>query len=408
MQKSLSSLLFLLPLAGISQNMQDQKVTVKYKQLPLVNINDGSFTYQVVSDMPYLQKNQDSLAWYELSKQNYIKEVESALDVWRQQQNGNGDRAYWAQMASYESQVNAGVANAVMPQPPAKAPFVFNKPYPKPPFLLKEINASSVAAGVNIDGFRQQQDAGVKITLVWNGFERGLVKENKTGVGAAIRYKYEVLYRHRVNIKVEVPGKGLVMNESIVETDEYKKYTTGEYKTKGDFKLWWMDNEQTFWTQRQDEIVVQHMAIISAYLNDKLGYPNKQRTIEIYTVKSKDFDYGDYLQAYTAAQDGFLKVEYGASRDAEVKQKLQEAINLWNEALKGSNINDKKARIDRTVTAATYINMAQAYCWMGDYSNCELNCNKALGVDVGKYNREARPLLEFVRSQKQRAEAANR
>lgn len=405
MQKSLAALLFLFPLVGFSQNMQDQKVTIKYKQLPLVNINDGSSMYAVAVETPYLQKNQDSLAFYELSKQNYLNEVQASLETWRQQQSGNGDRAYWAQMANYENQVNAGVTNAVMPQPAPKAPFTFSKPYPKAPFLLKEINSSSIMAGIKIDGMTQSASAPVKITLVWNGFEKGMIKENKTGTGPTTKYKYDILYRHRVNIKVEVPGKGLVINESLVETDEYKKFTTNEYKTKGDFKLWWFDNEKTFWEQRQDEIVMQHVAVINTYLNEKVGYPNKQRTIEIYTVKSKDFDYGDYLNAYTTAQDGFLKVEYGAAKDAEVKQKLQAAISIWETALKESNINDKKARIDRTVTAATYINMAQAYCWMGDYVNCELNCNKALGVDVGKYNREARPLLEFVRNQKQRAEA---
>lgn len=406
MQKYLAALLFLLPCVVSAQNMQDQKITVKYKQLPLVNINDGSYMYSVAVEMPYLQKNQDSLAFYELSKQNYLAEVQSALENWRLQQNGNGDRAYWAQMANYENQVNAGVTNAQIPQLAPKLPFTFNKPYPKAPFLLKEINGSSIAAGIKIDGFTQSQSAPVKITLVWNGFEKGIIKENKTGTGPTTKYRYDILYRHRVSIKVEVPGKGLVINEAVAEAEEFKKFTTSEYKTKADFKLWWLDNEQTFWNQRQDEIVMQHVAVINSWLNEKAGYPKKQRTIEIYTVKSKDYDYGDYLQAYTAAQDGLLKVEYGESKTAEVNQKLQEAINIWNTALLSSDLNNKKARIDRTVTAATYINLAQAYCWMGDYINCEINCNKALGVDVGKYNREARPLLEFVRIQKQRAEAA--
>lgn len=405
MQKYLAPVLFLFPFSLFSQNMQDQKITVKYKQLPLVNINDGSNMYSVAVETPYLQKNQDSLAFYELSKQNYLNEVQAALENWRLQQTGAGDRVYWAQMANYENQVNAGVTNAPMPQLPPQAPFTFTKPYPKAPFMLKEVNGSSVIAGIKIDGMTQSASAPVKITLVWNGFEKGMMKENKTGTGPTTKYRYEVLYRHRVNIKVEVPGKGLVINEPLMEAEEYKKFTTSEFKTKGDFRLWWMDNEKTFWEQRQDEIVMQHVALINAYLNNKVGYPNKQRTIEIYTVKSKDFDYGDYMNAYKVAQDGFLKVEYGAAKDAEVKQKLQEAINIWNEALKSSDINNKKARIDRTVTAASYINLAQAYCWMGDYVNCEINCNKALGVDVGKYNREARPLLEFVRDQKARAEA---
>lgn len=404
MQKSLYAFLFLLPTFASAQNIQDQRVTIKYKQLPAVNINDGSLMYSVAIETPFLQKNQDSMAYYELTKQNYLKEVEASLETWRMQNSG-GDRNYWAQMANYENQVNAGVAGLTMPQPSAGQPFVFTKPYPKKPFLLKELTASSIQAGIKIEGFKQSQDAPVKITLTWNGFERGKVIENKTGTGPTTKYKFDIQYRHRVNIKIEVPGKGIVVNEAIAATDEFRRYTTSEYKTKGDFKLWWLDNEATFWDQRQSEIVMQHVETINAYLNEKVGYPNKQRTIEVFTVKSKDFDYGDYLSAFTAAQDGYLKVEYGDSKAADVKQKLQQAIDTWNKALLESDINNRKARIDAHVTAATYINLANAYCWMGDYVNAELSCNKALGVDIGKYNRDARPLIEFIRFQKQRAEA---
>ena len=404
MQKSLSALLFLLPVIGVSQVMQDQKATVKYVQLPQVKINDGSKMYSVIVETPFLQKNQDSLAQYELTKQNYMAEVQTALENWRMQSSG-GDRNYWAQMAAYENQVNAGTPGAVMPQQMPTSAFVFNKPYPKKPFLLKEVNGPSVMAGIRIEGFNQQQDAPVKITLVWNGFERGPIKENKTGVGPAIRYKYEIQYRHRITLKIDVPGKGLVVNENIAETEGFRVYTTPEFKTKGDYKLWWIDNEATFWDQRQSEIVMQHVATINNYLNEKVGYPKKAYGLEIHTVKkSKDFDYTDLMNAWTSAQDGFLKVEY-ADRDAEVKQKLQAAVDIWNKALLESNVNERKTRIDKEVTAAIYVNLGQAYLWMGDYVNAELSCNKALGVDFGRYNREARPMIDFIRFQKARWEA---
>lgn len=403
MQKTFTAFLFLLPGFIFAQSIQDQKVTIKYTQLPSININDGSGQYSVAIETPYLQRNQDSLNNYELAKSAYMKEVEAALENWRLQSSG-GDRNYWAQMANYETQVNNGVQGLTMPQPSGAAPFVFNKPYPRKPFLLKEINASSVIAGVNIEGLKQNNDAPVKITLIWNGFEKGQIRENKSGTGPTTKYKFDIQYRHRINVKIEVPGKGIVLNEMISGTDGYSQTTTGEFKTKADFRLWWIDNENSFWEQRQQEIVMQHMNAVNSYLNDKVGYPKRSRTIEVFTMKSKDYDYGDYLKAFTAAQDGYLKVEY-KDKAAESKQKLQEAITIWETALKESDINNRKARIDAHVTAATYINVANAYCWMGDYVNCELNCNKALGVDIGKYNRDARPLIEFARYMKQRAEA---
>ena len=404
MKKLLTPFVFLLPVIVLAQRVQDQKITVNYTQQPLVKINDGSNQYALIIETPYLQKNQDSLANYELAKQNYMKEVEIALENWRMQ-SGGGDRNYWAQMANYENQINNGATGITPPTPSTGgAPFVFSKPYPKKPFLLKEINASSISAGINIEGMKQNNDAPVKITLTWTGFEKGPMKENKTGTGPTTRYKFDFQYRNKINVKVEVPGKGIVLNEVVTGTDGYLNYSTPEFKTKGDFKVWWIDNGANFWEQRQNEIVTQHVATINNYLNDKVGYPKRATSFDTHTIKSKDFDYSDYMTAYTAAQDGFLKVQY-ADKAADVKQKLQEAINIWEKNLKESNLNDRKAKIDAHVTAATYMNCAWAYCWMGDYTNCELNCNKALGIDIGAYNREARSLIEFTRVMRTRAEA---
>ncbi|HLP12241.1 MAG TPA: hypothetical protein VK177_09955 [Flavobacteriales bacterium] len=405
MNKSLYALLFLLPATGISQTMQDHKAIVKYKQLPAVNINDGSNMYSVVVETPFLQKNQDSMALYELTKQNYMKEVETALDNWRLQNSGAGDRNYWAQMAAYEKAVNAGTPPPQMPQQAPAAAFVFNKPYPKKPFLLKEVNAASVTAGIKIEGLTQQADAPVKITLVWNGFEKGPIKENKTGTGALTKYKYEIQYRHRITLKIDVPGKGLVVNENIPDMEGYRVYNTSEFATKGDFKLWWIDNEASFWEQRQNELVMQHVATINNYLNEKVGYPSKTYAVEMHSVKkSKEYDFTDYTTAWNAAQDGLLKVEY-KDKQAEVNQKLQQAIDIWNKALTESDLNNKKARINREVTSATYVNLATAYLWQGNYVEAELACNKGLAVDFGRYNRELRPILEFTKFQKARAEA---
>lgn len=404
MQKSLLTLIFLLPVLSFSQNIQDQKVTVKYKQPSQVNINDGSLSYTVVVETPFLQKNQDSMALYELQKMNYLKEMESALEVWRMQNNG-GDRNYWAQMANYENQVNAGVQGLQPPVMGAGNPFVFNKPYPKKPFLLKELDANSITAGIRIDGLKQNAGAQTKVILTWNGFEKGAIKENKSGTGPTTKYKYEIQFRHRVSLKIEVPGKGIVVNENIPMTEGFKSWTSAEYKTKGDFKLWWIDNEATFWDQRQSEMVMQHVSVINAYLTERVGYPNKQSSFEIYTVKSnKEYNYTDMTNAYTIAQDGFVKVEYTDKR-SEVNQKLQQAIDAWNVILKESNIDDRKSRIDRHVTSCIYINMAYAYLWMEDFSNCEVHANKALGLGVNKYERDARRIIEFCRDLKQRVEA---
>lgn len=401
MKKNLLLLSLLAVTTGaMAQNIQDQKVTFKYTQLPQVNINDGTKQYSVSVMMNYLQRNADSLSAYEIEKQRYIKEIEQAMEFWNTQRATN-DKAYYTQMMNYENQVNAGTPNVQQPVRPPQTPFTFNKPAPKKPFTLKEVNPQSIMSGIKIEGMKQVPDYGVKVILSWDGFERGIIRENKKGTGPTTRYTFDILYRHPVSIRVEVPGKGIVVNERINETEGFRNYTTPEFKTKAEFQIWWIDNQEKFWNERQDAVVMENVNVINGYLTNKFGYPVRTYAAELYTVKSKEYDYSDYLKAYQLAQDGMMMLQYADKFEA-AKAKMNEAVAIWNKALQESNVTDRKARVDKNVTAATYVNLTYAYLWMNDFSNAEMSANKTLNIDVGKYNRDTRPLLVFIKDQQQR------
>jgi hypothetical protein len=64
-------------------------------------------------------------------------------------------------------------------------------------------------------------------------------------------------------------------------------------------------------------------------------------------------------------------------------------------------LNDKNARIDKNVTSALYVNLMEAYMWMDDYSNSEINGNKASNMG-NKYGRDAEGRMPLVKYQKDR------
>lgn len=399
------TLLALLLLAGVAQaqNINRQSITFKYTRLPMVPINDGSNQYSVEAIMTYQQRSQDSAAWYEQQKKNYFTQMESALEAWNVQR-ANAQRAYYTQLSQYETQVNSGNTTAVAPVAPQYFPFTYNVPWPKKPMVLKEINPSSVTAAVNILGMKQSAGYPVKITLTWEGFEKGTIKEEKQGTGAATKYRFVIMYRHPVSCKAEFPGKGIVLNEKIQNTEEFRFFRTQEFKTRGEFQLWWLDNEEKFWQERQDQAILDNVSGINTFLNDKFGYVEMTRKTDLFTIKSKDFDYSDYQKAFQAAQDGMSKIQY-KDKQAEVKLKLQEAADIYNKALAESDLNNRKARIDKHVTAATYVNLAEVYVWLGDWSNAEITIGKAENIDIGKYNRECRELKGILADRKIRAQA---
>jgi tetratricopeptide (TPR) repeat protein len=261
--------------------------------------------------------------------------------------------------------------------------------------------------GVKIEGFTQSASSGVRMELIFEGFDRGIPKIVQSGAAPAIKYAYEITYRMPVTVKIEVPGKGQIVNEKVPSTESFRTFKTAEYKTKAELEMWWNENQSTVWDDRQKNAAAEAIPGINDYLNEKFGYPVKARSLEVYTVKSKDYDYTDYLNAYQAFQDGVMMLQY-PNQLAQAQAKLQTAIDLWNNALKESNINDKKARVDKTITACTYVNLAEAYIWMNDFSNAEINANKAINIDVGKYNKDAKPKLEFIRDMRNRFSANNK
>lgn len=402
MKKLLLSALMLSSLSLSAQNILDEKVTFKYTQLSLTKIDDGSKTYAVDVQMSYLQRNDDSLKAYEDAKLMYANTLNAYLDVWEGQKK-NVDRQHLTNMVIWESQVAAGNTAATQPVKPPYPAFI-PPARPQPPFLLTEIQPASIIAAVNIDGMTQNSASTTKITLVFEGFEKSLTKLQTKGTAPALKYSYTLAYRHPVTVKVEVPGKGIIINQRIPETEGFRSWTSKEFKTKSELEIWWMDNDSLTWAERQQQVVFEMMPNINNYLTNNFGYPVVSRRVEVYSAKAKDADYTDVQTAYSTMESGLLMLGY-PEKTAEAQSKIREAVGMWNNTLKESDINNKKARIDKWVTSAIYVNLAEAYIWLNDYANAEIAANKVLNIGINKYERDARALLFFIKDQKQRYDA---
>jgi hypothetical protein len=381
-----------------AQNIQEQDVTFKYTQLPIVPINDGTMSYNVVVTMNYLTKNDDSTAAYNTKMQLWQTEVNLALDNWDAEKL-KADKQYYSSMMIWETQVAAGSTTAVKPiRQPYPAPNI--KARPRKPYLLTELNSTQIISGIKIEGMTPSASSAVKVELIYEGFERGIPQMKQTGVAPNIKYYYEVTYRHPVTLKIDVPGRGLVVNERVPGCEGYRSARTAEYKTQAEVEMYWLENQKMFWDEKQAKAPNETVAEINSYLTEKVGYPVKSRRAEIRTVKSKEHDYTDLLTAYTNFQDGVMSIQY-KDKKSKGQDKIQLAIDAWEKALTESNLNDKNARIDKNVTAALYVNLCEAYLWMDDFSNSELNGNKAVNTGT-KYGRDAEGRLVLVKFQKDR------
>ena len=85
-----------------------------------------------------------------------------------------------------------------------------------------------------------------------------------------------------------------------------------------------------------------------------------------------------------------------------ITSELEKAVELWNNALKESDVKNKKARVDAKVTAATHLNCAEAYMWLNNFEEAEKHINKIKVLDISKYETLAKELNTVIVEQKNR------
>lgn len=399
MKKGLLLLFSGISLAVSAQNVNDNKISFTYIQLPTNPIDSKYTTFELVVVKSFEQSNQDSLNAYQIKLENSNVQYESAMNVWKEQKK-NLDRNYLTQMAAWEKSTNAGT---VSPQPQAPTypaqPVKTDVPMPN---LHEDLPVDQVNNMISMDGF-SKGTGGAKITLDFKGIGNLNIVETKSGSGTTTKYTYRADYVMPVEIKVESPSQGVVVNSIIL--NEVKSYPLKDYASKYEFQIWYMDNQTQFWSELQKSARSVAMTEITNFLNDKCGYPTRTWNTEIYSVKSfKDWSYDDLTQAYTTAKQGYDLI-YQTRDRKNGYAKLNEAISIWKKALTESNPNDNKSRINDKVTALIYYNIAEAYMWMSNFDEADQYINKAINAGEMKFKNEAKRLQATMADHKLRWKA---
>ncbi|MBK7129960.1 MAG: tetratricopeptide repeat protein [Crocinitomicaceae bacterium] len=394
----------LLLAAGITstvmaQNINDNKVSFTYIQLPTNPIASQYTQFEISVIKSFEKSNEDSLMAYQMKLDNANTQYDSQLNVWKEQKK-NLDRNYLMQMANWEKSTNAGTVSAapaapVYPAQPVKLDVV-------QPNLHEDLPVDQVNNMITIDGF-SKGSGGAKVTLDFKGIGGIKIVETKSGSGTSTKYSYRAEYTMPVELKVETPSQGVILNTIIL--NEVRSYPLKDYASKYEFQLWYLDSQTQFWSELQKHARSVALAEITAYLNNACGYPTRTWNTEVYSVKShKDFNYDDLTNGYTIAKQGYDLI-YQTRDRKNAHGKLNEAIGIWKQALTESNMNDNKARINDKITAMLYYNIAEAYMWMSNYDEAEVNINKCIATNEMKFKGEAKELQGQLNDHKLRWKA---
>lgn len=389
--------------AAFGQNINDQKVTFDYIQLPLIKIDPQFSQYNITIEHAYQQANEDSMIVYEAQRGFAMQTFETAIEQYYQSCDSL-DRIHLQNMATWQKQVDAGVKN---PDGTAlTAPIA--APYPTPPVPQRievplyhsDYDEAAATSRVNLDGFTQGSGE-VEVTLIIHPLRSMRIVYKKETTGTA-RYSFGARYVMPIGLRVSTPSQGVLLETMLSENEAF--YSLPKQESTYDHVLYMKDNKAAVFAQIEAHARQTVLTEVNQYLNNQFGFIKRTRTAEMYSVKSfKDYDYTDVTAAFTKAT--FALQAVGGSRDRSTAMtELDEAIAAIETILEESDINDGKARINDKVTGMLQCNLAELYMWKGDFNKSEGFANLALN-SKGKASRHIKGEQAFYQDQRKRWQA---
>lgn len=400
----------------IAQNVKNEAIEYKYIKLPLTPLPKTIQNYQSSVLAPYEVENKKKKDQYEAEKKAAQDEYEKEKADYPEKVRIAQDK-YDAEMKEWNSKSMAEkvVEKKVLHENNKPVLHLPYQPYLKtvsPPYLRTSYDYPVLASTyLALDGYTNNPENALKIEVTLHGFDftqprqltetkSELVYANGTSSTKNTNYYHtEFTYRHTMSVKVTGPDGKDLFNLSPPELNNYKIYKSDNALASQSF------NQELLIKTYEEKILQDNLVFINNLVNDKIGFRRETRKTILSYVKSKGDTYTDLLVAYNDALAG-LKLVIDDPEASKVK--LENSIKTWQYALNESNINDRKARIDKGVTIMIYFNLLECYFAMGDTINYEKIISILNAIPISSDERKQKEEYEALFNDLKKRQIANK
>jgi len=366
-----SLFLFTLIFSGFlfSQSVKGEDITFTYVKLPSNPITPKPTNYLSYVTASYEAENQKLLTQFETDKAQAEADYQREMAELPNKQKAS-DEKYEREMKAWNEKSTASkiIESKVLNENNRPVKDYVPQPYRRSvsaPAIKTAYDYNSLASTyLHIDGFEKGSNNAMIYTVTLQGFEstaprvvsevkKEVSRVNNVSTTSDVTYYHlEFTYRHPMSFRVSNANNMEIYAASPAELTEFKTYKGPATKTSPSTDI------SAMLKTMEDKILQDNLTAINHMVNDRIGFEKTDRKTEIFYVKSKNESHNDILDAYNAATLGFKL--FGTSEE-QGTLKLNEAINLWKTALLESEIDNKKARIDKDITIALYYNLLEAY-----------------------------------------------
>ena len=359
----LSLALTLFFFSSKAQKQKKEKIDFNYIQQPIIKLS-SDWKYQVKLSQRNKKELELERVKLELDKKKAQKEYEKALEAYN----------------------NGKTVEKILLDEPVKRVV---EDY----FIGKIYDEYALGSQYfNINGFsKTDSDANFTVEAILEGFSIMTEQRLKTSDGS--QWYYSITYRNPVILKVYDE-----QSNNLIEYQVNAKVTTDKSdKFKSLFAL--EQNKIAILRGIEESSIRKSLTQATKYVNDQLGYVEKTKSIKFYTAKKKKEEYPELDKAITGVKRSLMMFK----EDQEyAKTGLNKAISTWEKALESKDIDNKKARINKIITVALYLNTCYAYTLVNDYDKAMDNYIEAKLLSVGRFKGALKDFNNFFKDYKAR------
>ena len=386
--------------AAMGQKLKSETIAYSYTRPPAVPIK-GLTNYQVKFEAAYEARNKQLLKDYQGQLQAAREKYRNDMAEYPKLQKEANDR-YDREMAEYNKKsTGKKLTERALLSAGKPVREVIQRPYMQEvekPVLQSSYDYGMIAdTYIQLDGYHKDPANALKILVLLYGFDHTVPRtmdeqSDNIGLGGAAGtrtskstyYHTEFSYRHPMAVKVFTPDGKEVLSLTPPELNSYNIYKSAS--TDQPKRI----NSELLLKTSEEKILQDNLKFMNTLLNDKFAFSKVTREATLYYIKDGDKGYTDLTTAFNEASSGLLTLQVDANM---ARTKLQKGADLWNAALKESDISNKKARINRDITLGIYFDLLEAYFAIGDVANGQATLEKLNGMSLS--NNERRNKLQF-------------
>lgn len=386
----------------LGQSVKSEDLKYNYSKLPTNPLQPRVANYQSSLSSSSDEENAKLLAQFEKDKAQAEADYQRELAEYPGKVKA-ADEKYEKEMAAYnekslgkkilEKQLlneNTKPVKDYIPQP-------YKRNVPQPNVKTSYDYPSLAATYLKLDGYTKLTENALSYHVNMQGFEHSQpmikteVKKEATRVNnvsttADVTYYYvEFTYRNPMSVRVANAANQEIYFVAPTELSEFKTYKSTSTKTSPSY------DHTAILKSVEEKVLKENLTFINHLVNDRIGYEITPRETSLDYVKSKNDEYADYNEAYNNALAGLKTL---TTNEESAKQKLTLAVEQWNTILKESDLDNKKARIDKDVTTAIYFNLLECYFALRNNTDAETVLSILERMDIS--NRDKKLKEKYV------------